>query len=179
MGLTLGQGAQLLANESFLSRVRGAMVRAALAVANEEQGGQSVDNWGKRRNLATRVLNSPDSHLGSFAAAVAADAGNALSFWQPQPVFASTADNPAAIGTAAAHGLSTGDVVEVAGHAGNTVVNGTWVVTVTGDWSFTVPVPGTVVGGATGTLQKHISDADLSFTISAVFGPIAGVNPEE
>ncbi len=177
MALTLAQGAQLLANTSFLSRVRGAMVRAAIAVANEEQGSLSTDNWGRRRNLATRILNSPDSSLGAFASAVAADAASALTYWQPQPIAASTNANPAAVGFGAAHGMTSGDVVEIVGHEDNTVINGTWTVTRVDDWSFTVPVPGIALGGATGPAQQQLADDYIAYTVNSVFGPIAGQIP--
>ena len=44
--------------------------------------------------------------------------------------------------TAAAHGLHTGQIVTIAGTTGQTLANGTWVITRTGADTFTIPVNG-------------------------------------
>lgn len=50
---------------------------------------------------------------------------------------------PAVMTTVAAHLLRTGDVVVIAGSLGDTVINGTWVVTVLTATTFSIPVTGT------------------------------------
>lgn len=53
--------------------------------------------------------------------------------------------------TMAAHGLTTGDIITINGHATNTAANGTWVVTVTAATTVTLDDSvGNGVGGATG-----------------------------
>lgn len=177
MALTLGQGAQMVADSNYQARVRAAMVRAAIAVSTEAQGALSANAWMARRKLATRILNSPDSMVGAFLASVAADPNNSLTWFAPVSISSSTNANPIAVTTAAAHGLSTGDVVAIAGHAVNTNANGVWVVTVTNTTVFTIPTAGNGTGTATGTVMKMIIDSDLVFTVNSVFSAQAGVLP--
>lgn len=178
MALTLGQGAQLINDVSFQSRVNAAMVRAAIAVATEPQGTLTNNAWVKRRQLSTRVLTSPQSSLGSFAAAVAADPGSALVWYAPVAVSSSTNANPTVVTTGAAHGLTSGDTVEILGHLTNTAVNGTWVVSVLTATTFSVPQPANGAGTA-GTAQKQETDSNISFTVSSVFSAVAGLAPGE
>lgn len=49
--------------------------------------------------------------------------------------------------------FATGVLVHIAGHASNTSANGQWAATVTGASTFTIPVAGVGVGGASGTVQ--------------------------
>jgi hypothetical protein len=70
-------------------------------------------------------------------------------------ISSSTNANPIAVTTSAAHGLSTGDTVLIQNHGTNTNANGTHTVTVTGSTTFTIPVGGNGVGGATGTVQRR------------------------
>jgi hypothetical protein len=59
----------------------------------------------------------------------------------------STVANPTTINVSAAHGLATGDVVYITGHAGSTpAIQGVYTVTVTGAATFTIPVNVTVAG---------------------------------
>ena len=53
-------------------------------------------------------------------------------------VVAATNASPIAITTSVNHGLSTGDTVAISGVGGNTNANGTFVITVTGNNSFTM-----------------------------------------
>ncbi len=50
--------------------------------------------------------------------------------------------NPIVITTTAAHGLTTGETVTIAGVTGNTNANGTWVVTVLTSTTFSIPAVG-------------------------------------
>jgi hypothetical protein len=183
VALTLGQGAQLVASASFNARIRVAMIRAAVNVANEVQLSLSTNAWVKRQQLATRILTSPDSLLPSFVAAVAADPGASLAWFSPISITSSTAVNPSVV-TTPVHGFTTGDVVEIVGHAGNTNANGTWPVTVLSTTTFSIPQPGNAVGAATGTVQKMETDTNLNFTVNStvatnVFSAVAGLTHED
>lgn len=175
MALTLAQGAQLVASTSFNNRVRTAMVRAATTIANEVQAAQSETKWAKRRQLAVRVLTSPDSTLNMFVTMVASDPGLSLTWFNPVNITSSTGANPSAVTTSSAHGLTTGDVVEIINHLVNTNANGTWPVTVTSTTVFTMPQPGNGTGAATGTVQKMETDVNINFTVSAQWNAMAGV----
>jgi hypothetical protein len=179
MALTLGQGAQLVADTSFVSRVRAAMMRAAINVSTEVQGTLTTNAWVKRRQLATRILTSPDSALTSFTSSVAADPGSALSWFSPISITSSTNANPIVITTSASHGYVNGDVVEILNHLVNTNANGTWAVTNLTATTFSIPWAGNGVGAATGTAQKQETDSNLVFTVNSVFSAVAGLLPGE
>lgn len=179
MALTLGQGAQLLTDTSFITRVSGAMLRAAIAVSTEPQGSFTSMVWVKRRILSTRIINSPGAVLGSFTASVSADPNSALNWYNPVSIASSTNANPIVVTTSAAHGYTSGDPVEILSHLVNLNANGTWVVTVLTTTTFSIPQPGSGVGGATGTVQKMETDADLVFTVNSVFNAVAGLMPGE
>lgn len=69
-------------------------------------------------------------------------------------IVSSSVANPSVITTAKNHGLTTGDVVLIAGHSGSTpTINGSRVATVTGLTTFTIPLNVTV-GGTGGTFVK-------------------------
>ena len=69
-------------------------------------------------------------------------------------ITSSSVDNPTNILCAAVHGLTTGDSVIIAGHAGSTpAINNTYVVTVVDTLNFTIP-ENVSVGGTGGTMQK-------------------------
>lgn len=184
MALTLGQGAQLVANANFVSRIRAAMVRAAVAVSSETQGTLTPDAWVKRNQLATRILANPDAMLSSFVAAVAADPGLSFTWYQPVSIASSVNANPIVITTAAVHGLATGDFVDVTGHLVNTNANGIWVATVLTTTTFSIPQPGNGTGAATGTMQKTLTDVEINFTVNStvatnVFSAIAGLTHQD
>jgi hypothetical protein len=180
MALTLGQGAQLAASSTFQSRIRAAMVRAAMTVSSEAQGTLTADAWVKRNQLAARILTSPDSMLPSFVAAVAADPGLSFTWFSPVNIASSTNANPIVVTTASAHGLASGDFVDIVGHAVNTNAVGVWVATVLTTTSFSIPQPGNGAGAATGTAQKTLTDVEINFTVNStvatnVFSAIAGL----
>lgn len=179
MALTLGQGAQLLADASFTNRVSGAMIRAAIAVSTELQPPLTATAWVKRRQLSIRILTSPGSCLSSFTTAVAADPSSALNWYNPVNIASSTNANPIVITTSAAHGYTSGDNVEIINHLVNTNAVGAWVVTVLTTTTFSIPQPGNGVGGASGTVQKMETDANLAFTVNSVFSAVAGLMPGE
>lgn len=174
MALTLAQGSLLANDTSFTNRVRVAMVRAATTIANEAKGSQSDTVWAKRRQLAVRVLTSPDSALNTFVAMVASDPGLSLSWFNPINIVSSTNANPSVV-TTTAHGLTTGDVVEILNHAVNTNANGTWPATVLSTTTFSIPQPGNGAGTATGTVQKMETDVNINFTVTSQWNAMAGV----
>lgn len=79
----------------------------------------------------------------------------------PVDITSSSVANPTVI-TATAHGLVTGDSVEIAGHTGSTpALDGDYTVTVLDDETFTVPV-NVSVGGTGGTVTKTSTNFGLS-----------------
>ncbi len=79
---------------------------------------------------------------------------NNVTFPSPVNIQSSTNTNPIVIQTSSAHGLTTGDEVDVADHVTNTTANGVWRATVVDSTHFSVPVAGIATGGATGTVQS-------------------------
>lgn len=77
-------------------------------------------------------------------------------------ILTSSQANPSVITTDGAHGLVTGDTVEIAGHTGSTPdINGVHAVTVTGEDTFTIAVNVTVAG-ADGTVTRMSSRNGLA-----------------
>ena len=175
MAASLMNTANLANDAGFRLRVQAAMMTAALAVATEAVGAQDTSTYQLRHQLAVNVLNSPSGFLDRFAWGAAANTTVSGDLLAPVAIASSTAVNPSAVTTAAAHGLATGDWVEITGHAVNTAINGTFQVTVTGTTTFTVPVLGVGAGGATGTVGKQPPDSDIQFAVNSDFSSIAGV----
>lgn len=185
MPASLQATALLAADPLFQARVQAAMVTAAVNVAAEAVGPMDIATWQLRHSLAAAILQGARLPTGAggmtgvpwvaqFAWAVAANVSVAADVGPLIPVEASAGTCPAAVTTAAAHGLSDGQWVVIAGHQVNDPVNGTWAVTVTGDTTFTVPARGTATGSATGTVQLQPPDSDIQFACNSVFGSIAG-----
>lgn len=167
--------ATLAADAGFNSRVQAAMVSAALNVAAEAVGAQDTSAYQLRHQLAMAVLGNPGGYLNRFTWAVVANVTVAGDVGAPVSIASSTAANPSAITTASAHGLTSGQFAEVSGHLVNTVVNGTWPVTVTSTTAFTVPAAGNGTGGATGTVVLQPPDSDIQFAVNSAWSDIAGV----
>lgn len=185
MALTLAQGSQVMNSPGYYARVRSAMVREARTVAGQLPTTQlpiggpptytpSSTEFAKRKSLAYRIMSNPDGHVNSFLSAVAADSAASLNWFQPVNIASSTNANPSVITTAAAHGLSPGDVVEVFEHLVNTNVNGVWTLATAAGTTLTVPHPGNGAGVATGRVMKMESDIALNVTVQAAFNSIAG-----
>jgi hypothetical protein len=172
---SLIMSANLANDPAFQSRVQAAMMGAAITIAGEAVGAQNDSTYQMRHQLAVKVLNSPQSLLYQFAWAVASSLTISGDVGAPVSIASSTAVNPAVITTAAAHGLSTGDVVEVSGHLVNTAVNGTFAVTVLSTTTFSVPALGNGAGLATGQVAKQPSDVDINFTVGSYWNDIAGI----
>jgi hypothetical protein len=163
----------------FLNRLSLAVVKGAAAIAAETFAGSGLSTpvYQLQQALATSILTAGASKfLPLFAAAVAcnsvvaADLGNAV----PVLIASSTAAMPSVVTTAAAHGLTTGQTAEIANHLLNTSANGTWTVTEISSTTFSIPVPGNAVGGATGTVTLQPPDADLDTAVAACWLDIAG-----
>jgi len=178
MAFTLGQGQQVLNDAGYVQRIRGAMIRAAIAVSTEAIGTLTATAWLKRRQLAIRILNNPDAFVADFAAGFAADPASSLTWYKPLNITSSTSADPSVV-TTPTHGLTTGDPVGIIGHLVNTNINGLWIVTVISATTFSVPVPGNGTGGATGTVDRQETDANIAFTINSLFSAIAGLLPGE
>src|SRR5215472_11415281 len=103
--------ADLAGDAGFRSRVQAAMMTAALAIASEAVGAQDSSTYQLRHQLAVQVLNNPAGYLDRFAWAAAANSTVSSDVQPPVSIASSTPANPAAVTTATAHGLSTGDVV--------------------------------------------------------------------
>ncbi|MGO9358051.1 MAG: DUF2586 family protein [Xanthobacteraceae bacterium] len=103
---------------------------------------------------------------------------------------------PAVLQTSAAHGLTTGDTVTISGAIGDTVINGTFEVTVVDTTHFSIPVTGTgsytassgtgtflgVAFIGTGTSQITPGSAaaiadDYQVTVNVVLGGTVGTGP--
>jgi hypothetical protein len=74
-------------------------------------------------------------------------------------ISSSTQTNPSIVTTAAAHGYTTGDSVIINAHLVNTAINGTNIVTVLSPTTFSVPLLGNGVGGATGSAYHALMQA--------------------
>lgn len=85
----------------------------------------------------------------------------------PVTIATSSVADPTVITTSGAHGLTTGDVVTIAGHSGSTpAINGRYIVTVLNSTTFTIPVA--VTGGGTGGTVTKDSQQGL-LTASPVY----------
>jgi hypothetical protein len=180
------QATALLATDPlFQGRVQAAMVTAAVNVAAEAVGSMDIAAYTLRHSLAAAILQGSRLPSGAggmagvpwvaqFAWAVASNVSISGDVGPLIPVASTTGAFPAEVTTAAPHGLTDGQWVTIAGHQVNDAVNGVWPVTVTGADTFTIPVPGTIAGGATGTVQLQPPDSDIQFACNSVFGSIAG-----
>jgi hypothetical protein len=187
MAASLQGTAQLASDPLFQQRVQAAMITAAIDVAAESIGSMTIATYQARHTLATAILQGGrlpgaisngtaiNPWLSQFSWACAANVTISGEVGPELAIEASTADNPAKITTAAEHGLSTGDWVEISGHLLNTPVNGSWQITVVDTTSFTIPVEGETIGAADGEVNKQPPDGDIQFACNSVFSNIAGV----
>lgn len=170
MGYT--EQAKLAIDPAFLNQVRIALAVAGTQIQGEAAAGKTTSQLDKRQYLATQVLNSIEAYLNRFAWAVAQNA--AITMGNPVAIVSSTNANPIVV-TTAAHGLATGAVVSITGHLVNTSANGAWTVTVLTTTTFSIPMLGAGVGGATGYIVKMPLDSDIQFQVNAVWDDIAGL----
>lgn len=167
--------AVLAADPGFRSRVYVALVAAAVSVAGESKAAMSDTVYGKRQALAYAVLTSPQAFVERFAVMAAANPTIGGDVVPPVSVTSSTNANPSVVTTAAAHGMATGDTVQIAGHATNIAINGQWTVTVLSTTTFSVPVAG-VGAGTGGSMTKQPPDADITnFGPFSMWNKAAGV----
>lgn len=170
MAAQMAQQALLAQDQGFRNRVYVAMVAAGIAVAGEAVGVMTAGVYGKRQALAYAVLSNPLAYLERFAVGAASNSTIGGDVVAPVAVSTSTGANPSVVATAAAHGMVTGDTVEIAGHTTNTAINGQWVVTSLTSTTYSVPVLG-IGAGTGGTSTKQPPDADLTN-----FGPFSQWN---
>lgn len=163
--------ALLAQDQGFRNRVYVAMTAAAVAVAGEAVGVMTAGVYGKRQALAYAVLSNPLAYLERFAIGAASNSTIGGDVVGPITISGSTAANPSVVTTAAAHGMSTGDTVQILGHLINTAVNGQWTVTSVTSTTYSVPVLGSGIGLGTGTSTKQPPDADITN-----FGPYSQWN---
>jgi hypothetical protein len=186
LAASLQATALLAADPLFQGRVQAAMVTAAINVAAEAIGSQTIATYTARHDLAVAILQGTRPSgagvpqgtvpwLSQFVWATAANVTIAGDAGAPVPVASSTEANPSVITTVSAHGLETGGWAEISGHEVNTAVNGVWAVTVIDADSFSVPVPGNGAGAATGQVTAQPPDGDIQFSVNSAFGSIAGV----
>jgi hypothetical protein len=90
-------------------------------------------------------------------------------------ISSSTNANPSVVQTSSAHGLSTGDWVDISGHALNAVINGVNPVTVIDSTHFSVPVAGTTNGVNTG-LVSPLSTVPAGYSIPSDGDPDAAAS---
>ena len=165
----------MLAQDSvFRQRVEMAMFVAFTAVQGEAVAAMTSSVYQKRQTYSTSVLTNPNAHVDRFAWAAAANSTIAAAIPAPIAIVSSTNANPVVV-TTATHGYTTGDTVVIAGHLVNTNANGGWIITVLTATTFSIPVMGNGVGGATGTATKQPNDSDLQFTVNSLINDFAGV----
>jgi hypothetical protein len=175
MALTLSQGAQMRADPGYRDRVYSAMTRYAVTVMAEAIGTQTSTVFAKRKALAARILTSPTAWIDPFLAMISSDPGASLTWYSPVSIASSTNANPSVVTTAAVHGLSVGDVVEIQNHLVNTNINGVWTIATVGSTTtFTVPYAANGAGGATGLVMKMETDVTLNFTLQNNWSAMAG-----
>lgn len=178
---TLTQQAALAQDPLFQTRVSAAMVAAAEIIAAQtfaqfQATGGDGPTYTLRGSLATLILTTGGAAVlprFAFAAAVSPALAADIAA-SPVAIAASTASLPSLVTTVHPHGLATGDIVSIANHLENTVINGSFAVTVIDGSAFTVPVLGTGFGGGTGTVTKQPSDADVATAVQGAWSGIAG-----
>jgi hypothetical protein len=166
--------AALAQNAVFRNRVELAMFGALTAVQGEAVGAMTSSVYQKRQTFATAALTNPNAYVDRFAWAVASNSTIGAAIASPVTITSSTNANPIVV-TTPAHGYTTGDTVEIVGHLVNTSAVGGWIITVLTTTTFSIPVAGVGVGGATGTVTKQPNDSDVQFTVNSLISDFAGI----
>jgi hypothetical protein len=173
---TLAQQAALAANPGFLARIQSAIVKAATALlAAPEDKGHPL-TFKRVTDLATSVMTETDPWLARFGRACAVTSAVADADMSLYGIAGTTAGPPAVITTTAPHGMGNGAVVSIAG-AADAILNGTWAILATGATTFTIPVAGTEIGAAGGTVTLQPTDTGINTAVASVWNDIAGVVP--
>ena len=77
-------------------------------------------------------------------------------------ILGTTNASPIVVTTSAAHGYSTGDVVNIASHIVNTAANGQWTITVSSGTQFSLNSSvGNGTGGTTGSVSAYVGSVTL------------------
>lgn len=184
----LCQEAALYQSQAFKDRILVSMIAAAIAVQGEAVGVMSAAVYGKRQALATAVLANPSAFLDRFVIGAAGNSTIGGDISNPVTITSSTAANPSVVTTAAAHGMSTGDTVVIAGHATNTALNNgtggtsppaSWPVTSITSTTYSVPTLG-IGAGTGGTSTRQPSDSNITnFGPFSQWNKFAGVTAQD
>jgi hypothetical protein len=175
MTATLIQQSGLAADNGFQTRVHMAMMAEASVVAAAAIGSLDLAAYELRIALAAKILAAGGSaQLTAFAYAVACNATVTADLGTAVSIAATAPGPPAVITTVAAHGMSTGNTAKVVNTL-DTVVAGTWTVTVIDSTDFSVPVSGTASEGPGGQATQQPSDSDIATAVAAVWSAVAGV----
>lgn len=163
-----------LANDvAFRKKVSVAMAVAGVAVAGEAKSAYGDVKYSKRQALARQVLTTPSAYLEQFTLGIVQNV--AVVMGPAVGIASSTNAYPIVVTTAAAHGLATGDAVRIEGHLVNTSAVGTWTATNLTTTTFSIPIAGVGIGGATGRISKLPTDSDIQFTCNAIWDDMSGV----
>lgn len=165
--------AALARDAAFLDQLKVAVATAAIAIQGEAVAGHDSTQFQKRQQLATLVLGNIDGQMSRFVWPVVQNA--AITRGAQVAIASSTNASPIVVTTGAAHGYSTGNVVEIVSHAVNTAANGAWTATVLTSTTFSVPAVGVGVGAATGYVVRLPIDSDIQFQVNAVWDDVAGI----
>lgn len=165
--------AALANNAGFLAQLKVAVATAAVQVQGEATTGHDSTQYQKRQQFSSAVLANLDGYLIRFIWPTVENL--AIVAGSPVAISSSTNASPVVITTSAAHGYSTGAVVQIANHLVNTQANGNWTATVLTTTTFSIPVVGNGVGTASGQVIKLPIDSDIQFQVNALWDDLAGV----
>lgn len=174
MASTLSERATLAQADGFRQRVRAQITATAGSIIGFAQGGLGPDTWAKRMALADQVLQNSMSWIDRFAWAVANNSAVSGDMHSPVGVTGTSGGVPAVVTTTTAHGMTTGDIVEITGTRDG-AVSGTWQVTVLDSLRFSIPAEGLIFGDDGGTACEQPSDTAVTSAIETVWSPLAGV----
>jgi hypothetical protein len=172
---TYNQQAALATDPGFIKRVQAAITKGAATVLAAAEDIGRPQTFRLRTAMATAILTDATPYLARFSWAIVTSPNvqaqvGALLSW----IASSVAGPPAVVTTQAAHQLVSGQAVAISG-AADQALNGMWAVGAVTASTFTIPVIGTAVGGAGGTVVSQPSDGDLDTAVTAIWNAIAGV----
>jgi hypothetical protein len=119
-------------------------------------------------------MTSQALYLDRFAWAIVTTTGPMTIGSTLLGISSSAVGPPAVITTSAVHGLSSGNDVLIT-NAADPLVNGNWTITVLTTTTFSIPVVGSLAGGAGGQVALAPLDSDINTAVASVWSYIAGV----
>jgi hypothetical protein len=174
VGATLTEQAALAVSDGFQCRVHAAMTAAAASIAGIAQGSMGPQTYAARVALATSILQDAGPHLARFSWAMATNAAVFNDMHQPVAIAGTTGNMPAVITTEVPHGFTTGQVAEIS-DAVDPSVNGTWLITVVDQSSFSIPSPGSSFPAEGGFATIQPSDNSLQTAVNVCWNGLAGI----